>query len=168
MPETLKSLLRQRLDDEDILPLLKEMREGADRSAALVGCTLVEMALYELLLSKCVGLTATEDNQLFGTTSPLSGFSARTRVAYAFGFIGPVTRRHLDRLREIRNVFAHSPAIISFETPAISIATANLEIAKSAPTSRERYMLAAKALNMHIWSKATDGQSLARPVIGLD
>jgi hypothetical protein len=168
LTETLKSLLRRRLDETDILPILQEMREGADRSAALIGCTLVEMALYELLLSKCVGLTSTEDNQLFGTTAPLSGFSARTRTAYAFGFIGPNTRQHLDRLREIRNVFAHSPAIISFETPAIAIATANLEIATAAPTSRERYMLAVKALNMHIWAKAADGRSLARPVIGLD
>lgn len=41
-------------------------------------------------------------------------------MGYCLGIYGEVTRNDLRRLKNIRNVFAHSPRTITFETPEVA------------------------------------------------
>jgi DNA-binding MltR family transcriptional regulator len=54
-------------------------------------------------------LTADDENALLGPTGSLSGFAAKVRMAYALGMIGPLTKKDLLAINDIRNAFAHAP-----------------------------------------------------------
>jgi hypothetical protein len=49
----------------------------------------------------------------------LASMASRIQIAYAFGIIGPITRRDLTNIGKIRNAFAHSIAEIHFNTPSV-------------------------------------------------
>lgn len=170
MVGTLKSLLRRHMEGDDIMPIFKQMSRGSDRSAALLGCTLVEMSLYELIRKHMrQNLSPAQEGELFGTVGPVSSFYARTRIAYAFEIIGPATTDQLDRIREIRNVFAHAPTVVSFKTPEVEVACSNLWGAEVADGARATYRLAVKGLTMHLWSKTIDNQVAGLKMVeGLD
>jgi DNA-binding MltR family transcriptional regulator len=67
-----------------------------------------------------VGLSKEEGDRLFVGSAPLSSFSAKIQVAYAIGLIGPKATHDLDRIREIRNAFAHAKVSITFDTDAVA------------------------------------------------
>jgi DNA-binding MltR family transcriptional regulator len=61
-------------------------------------------------------LTETERRDLFEGTAPLS--TAKTKIAYAIGVVGKLTRHDLEKMRELRNAAAHSTRHITFKLPA--------------------------------------------------
>src|SRR5205807_2976301 len=58
--------------------------------------------------------------ELFSSTGPLSSFSQRITVAYAFGFINKQYYDDLTCIRRIRNHFAHHPLETTFTTKEVS------------------------------------------------
>jgi len=104
-----------------------------------------------------VVLTETELGGLFDRDGPLSSFSGQIKVGYAMGIYDAAIRRDLDRMREIRNTFAHSIHPLKFTTPAIMAACKDfvapskfsLDGADPPPTPEQprlQYMMAATAL----------------------
>jgi DNA-binding MltR family transcriptional regulator len=79
------------------------------RSAVITGTALLEVGLERLLKSRMRRLNSDDESAIFGSNGPLGGFASKIRLAFAFGIIGPVTRRDLATLNDIRNVFAHAP-----------------------------------------------------------
>lgn len=89
--------------------------------------------------------------RLFEDRSPLNSFSAKIAMAHALGLYGNETRRNLDILREIRNIFAHDVTLLTFESPGIAQACQELRIPEApkhvpAPrlrtnTARDRYIV---------------------------
>lgn len=119
----LKELTKRPPTDEDLNILLREITSDEHaRGPALVAATAVEEALRGFLQSRMVELGTSEQEALFERDAPLSTFSKLIRVAHAFGFIDTEFRRECDRIREIRNAFAHSPVALFFETPEIKTA----------------------------------------------
>jgi len=80
-----------------------------DRFAVITLASLIDVGLERAIKSRMRRLKPDDYNAIFGGTGPLSGFSARIRVAYALGIIGPLIRNDLSLINEIRNVFAHAP-----------------------------------------------------------
>jgi DNA-binding MltR family transcriptional regulator len=80
----------------------------SDREAVIVGCAMVEKGLEAALLRAFVELSKTERQALFEGTGPLASFSAKIKIANAIGTIGDDARNDLDRIRDVRNAFAHS------------------------------------------------------------
>jgi hypothetical protein len=118
--KSLKALGRKEPTVEDNAAIIAEMTaDKSDRGAALIMATALQTSLKGLVRIKLVHLTETENEGLFGRDAPLSTFSALIRIAYAFGLIDAEIRRDLDRIREIRNVFAHAFVPVTFETPEI-------------------------------------------------
>ena len=119
----LKELTKRPPTDKDLDIILAEIKSDEHaRGPALVAATAVEEALRNFLKSRMVKLGNTEKEALFERDAPLSTFSKLIRVAHAFGFIDTEFRQECDRVREIRNTFAHSPGGLSFETPEIETA----------------------------------------------
>jgi len=71
-------------------------------------------------------LSNTLKDKLFEGVGPLRTFSAKIDIAYSMGLISAGVRRDLHAMREIRNEFAHSDGILSFNHEAIDKLTPKL------------------------------------------
>lgn len=117
----LGKLARRPPDLADHFTILHQLETLDDRAAAILAAIQVEAALESVLLKKMIPLPVNEIDEIFvGESGPLSTFSAKIRLAYAFGVIGTETRRDLNLLRTIRNAFAHARTPVSFDTPEIA------------------------------------------------
>src|SRR6266852_4243169 len=90
-----------------------------DRGCALITGSIAENALEAILQTGTVSLSKTRRDELFGIDGVMGSFSAKIKVAFAFGLIDAELRDQFDRLREIRNAFAHAKVAINFNTPAV-------------------------------------------------
>jgi DNA-binding MltR family transcriptional regulator len=89
----------------------------SDRGAVVLAASYLDSLLEELLRAAMV-----EDSRfetVLGGFGPLSGFSARIEVAYAFGLLPADLRQDLDLIRRIRNDFAHQVTLASFTLPGV-------------------------------------------------
>jgi DNA-binding MltR family transcriptional regulator len=94
------------------------LNEESDRGAALVAAEVLSDALGSLIKSKLVS-----DKKLiqvaFSTAGAFGAFSARIDHAFLLGLLPEALRKDLHLLRRIRNEFAHSTDLKSFETHSI-------------------------------------------------
>src|SRR5262249_6706493 len=119
---SLKSLIHDSLTPEEVLDALEAMDQDSDRAVAVVGATFLDEALRRYVCARFVVLSAKESDALFEPDMPLGSFSAKIKIAHALGLIGTQTRRDLDQIRGVRNVFAHSQRMLTFDTQEISAA----------------------------------------------
>ena len=78
-----------------------------------------------------------------GGNGPLATFSAKCRIAFALGVFGEKTNRDLQRIRTIRNAFAHPPRPIDFATAEIRRQCETLEAAsQNSGDARQRFIVA--------------------------
>ena len=113
----LKELRKKETTAQEFQAIVDEMFSVKDdRGVALMAGGLVEAALDRFLRASVRGSTS----KIFGRGGPLDTFAKQIMAAYSFGLIDKEVRDDLDRLREIRNTFAHTRAVISFSTQAIS------------------------------------------------
>ena len=85
----------------------------------MLWCAAVEDNLYKLILSNMRQISSDDEDKIFSGYGPLSSFSSKITVSYAFSFIGDKSRRNLNLIRDIRNAFAHTGAALSFETKEV-------------------------------------------------
>src|ERR1700730_5077151 len=102
----LRKLKRKLPAPTDFPNFYEELRRGkSDRSSAILACGLLDnglkLAIYCALSNKAVAI------KLFDDGSLLYNFTAKIAMGHALGLYGNQTRRNLDILREIRNLFAH-------------------------------------------------------------
>jgi hypothetical protein len=90
----------------------------SDRGAAILSGSFVEHALGLYLRSKIQDIKLADD--LFSPLGPLSSFSQRIAIAYAFGFVSKLHHKDLELIRRIRNYFAHHPLDAIFSSPEIT------------------------------------------------
>jgi DNA-binding MltR family transcriptional regulator len=157
MASSLKKLLKKLPTSEDIDKALAEITTDGPRGAIIIGATLLEDALRVVIRRHMVPLKKEEADQLFTSTAPLATFSAKIKLAYALGIIGPKTRDDLDDIRELRNAFAHGKMVLKFETPEITETIKALNclatLGKWSLTPRLLYRGAVRLLLLHLTSK---------------
>lgn len=96
----------------------------SDRGCALIGGAIAENALEAIIKTSFDFNSRSKVEDLFRTEGPLRGFSTKIKVAHAFDLIDTSIKSDLDRIREIRNAFAHSRKILKFDTDAVKRACA--------------------------------------------
>jgi hypothetical protein len=101
-----------------IVDALREVE--SDRGCALIAGSIAEDTLQEILKTKLVPLSNERVEELFGVNGIIGSFSSKIRIAFAFRIIDAKVRDDYDRVREIRNVFAHARTPVYFNTPAIA------------------------------------------------
>ena len=124
----LKELIRRfpttGIETDDIA---KALYEGeSDRGCALIAGAVAENALESIIRVHLVPMSKTKLDELFAAEGVLSSFSAKIKIAFALGFIDPPLRDHFDKMREIRNAFAHAKIAIDFKNPIIRRACVGL------------------------------------------
>jgi hypothetical protein len=91
---------------EEFAGFLPELNKESDRGIALVATSFIDDLLKRTL--KAFLIKGKLTNTLFdGMSAPLSTFAARIAMAHALGLISDQEAADADRLRSIRNRFAH-------------------------------------------------------------
>lgn len=117
---------------EDI-KVLDEIRNGAsDRAVGIIGASLVEIHLTNLLKRAFIKEKTNKDaeimNEIFRSAGPLGPFATKIKVAYLMGMISDELYRDLTNMKEIRNKFAHHTECGSFKVPDISSRCFNFKL----------------------------------------
>jgi hypothetical protein len=156
--DELRAISRRDPDPGDeIVSLSEAMHTGeSDRGCVLISGSLAENCLQQIIRVRATQLTDNKLEELFGFEAPLGTFSAKIKVAYAFSMIDADIRSDLDRIREIRNAFAHSRVLLSFKTPCVERACAGFiaptpeairKLLESLETHRSRFVDACVAIS---------------------
>jgi len=120
--QAIQRIMRSRLDD---------------RSTALTCAVFAELGLVAGIAT-VLRPHHTEIVKLFWKPSGKYGtFDKKITHAFKLNLIGPETKQHLEVVRQVRNVFAHSLADVRFTTPAIQNAC-DLIKGLSAPKEKVR------------------------------
>ncbi|MGQ0280357.1 hypothetical protein ACT17R_17095 [Sphingopyxis sp. Q841] len=100
--------------------MLLGLQTQDDRTAAIVGASLVESALEHLLVAAVQSNARTLKQRLFENRGPLSDFNSKILIAQAFGLIAERVADDMQRIRRIRNCFAHARLPVTFEEPLVA------------------------------------------------
>jgi hypothetical protein len=93
--------------------LLDSLLEESGRGAVLIGTTHVDDYLLKLISDSLPSQDQKFRSRLFNYPGPLSSFSARIELAFAFRLIHKNLYDALNELRKVRNDAAHSAAHFS-------------------------------------------------------
>jgi len=85
----------------------RELQKQTDRGAGIIGGALVEAELPRFIIAHLANSTK-GTRGLFDHGRPLEAFGTQITVAYALGLVSNDVGHDLDRIREMRNKFAHS------------------------------------------------------------
>jgi hypothetical protein len=103
---------------------LEEFQGESDRAAAVLAGAYLDESLRRILANSVVGDPRLATRLLDGERAPLGAFGARIIACYSFGLISRDEFDDLERVRKIRNDFAHKQHGFSFSVaPASSHAS---------------------------------------------
>lgn len=117
---TLRELSKRWPAAPELKKALDDARKDSDRSAAIIGSALLDGVLERYIAKKLKRQDKATRDVLFEDRGPLSDFYSKIVVAKAFGVISSTMAEEMQRVRRIRNVFAHAVVEVSFDTPQIA------------------------------------------------
>jgi hypothetical protein len=125
---SIHNLSKVDLRPEDKAAARAELLNESDRAAAMVACSLADLALVNALASHFVGKDdeKARDKWFFGKDAVLKDMASRIDMALALGIIGTQAAGLLKCVKKIRNAFAHTARAITFDEPAIREACSSL------------------------------------------
>jgi mannitol operon repressor len=95
------------LDIDEFRKYIDELNQESDRGAVLVSVAMIDDLLEKIILAFLIESKNTTE-LLSGFNAPLGTFSARILAAYSLGLISENEYAECNRLRKIRNEFAHN------------------------------------------------------------
>jgi hypothetical protein len=128
---TLRDLSRERPTDEEALALVDAAQSGSPIVTAILGQALVEHNLEEIIRTRFKNKDDASWGRMTGDNGPLSSFSQKIIMGHALGIYKEDTRINLNIIKNVRNVFAHSKKIISFDNTLISNELGQFKIPKN-------------------------------------
>lgn len=111
----IRDLSRETPTDEEFDAVLTAIEAGPPIVSAILGQSLVELQLDVLLRKQFKKRDEATWNALTDESGPLATLSSKIACGYAMGLFDERTKDWLNRIRGIRNAFAHSKVILDFE-----------------------------------------------------
>lgn len=109
-----------RPDSAALIAGVNRLHAQASAAVGIVGAAVVDEQIRRALLTKMRSLNSEMKKRLFDDPNgSLSSFSAKIDMAYALQIISKAQYDDLTTVRKIRNEFAHSGAIMTFDSPEI-------------------------------------------------
>ena len=93
--------------------ILNELQQGSDRSKVILGASIVEVFIERLLRKKLVSNNKAQ-KEAFDYNGFLGTFSSKIQACYLLGLISKKIYNDINRIRIIRNYFAHNLLNCSF------------------------------------------------------
>jgi hypothetical protein len=144
------------IHDESEERFLAELHTYPDRVAGLLGQSLVERRLSAAIKARWANIGDLFAS-LFAGTGPLATFSAITKIGFAIRLYGEDTYKDLQRIRKIRNAFAHQLDAQHFNVQSIRDHANNLILPRTYPISTEPVIWTQIANNQNwAWDMALD------------
>jgi hypothetical protein len=136
---------------------------------AVLGASMLEFELERLLRPKFARKDNADWARLVGENGPLATFSQKITAGYSFGLYDEIVRDALVVAKNVRNAFAHSKKIISFDNEFViselrRITTGpkkrttfykNLALAKSAEEPNKSFVLLCLTISIVLTEKHT-------------
>ncbi|MBV8754012.1 MAG: hypothetical protein JO328_14215 [Hyphomicrobiales bacterium] len=182
--DTLKALAKLSPDEgyvRGLLRIIEDRHLGSDYAVAIIGSSLIERALEAAILARFVPLTDKRSKWAdirawmfsFERKGPLADLGARNRFGLALGLYGESTFLDLEKIRTIRNLFAHSPSLRHFSHSAIAKACERFNVIdhvfRHEPHVRETpkaaYVTACITISGRLKGRLESAQDEDRPLI---
>jgi DNA-binding MltR family transcriptional regulator len=112
----------------NLAKLIEIVGRHTHASNALAVVSIIDYDLERCILCKFRKLNSETRNRLFRGYGPLSRLSARIDIAYALDITSDRVHRELGKIREIRNLFAHTKALLNFDEAPVRPLFENLDI----------------------------------------
>jgi hypothetical protein len=114
---------------------VNDLENLPDRAAAIVAATILEAALESRLRAELPDLKIKEKatllDRMFSGSGPIATFSSQINLGYMLKIYDESAWRDMDRIRGIRNDFAHETGIGSFSVESVRDRCFNLKICDS-------------------------------------
>lgn len=130
--KALRKLSRQRIDLSKVEEILQEINSGSDQSVCIIWGAVIEDALQTRIYDELSHMGKEDRERLFQYHAPMGDFSSRITMAYAFKIISVEEKSDMDKIRELRNAFAHCIYTISFATKEVAEVCFTLNFANHA------------------------------------
>ena len=137
--DTLRSLSTRLPEPEEFDRLMLRLAHEDDRTAAIVGASFVESSLEYLLVSSFKVREVDLNQKLFENRGPLSDFNSKILVAQAFDVISGKLAADIQRIRRIRNCFAHARLPVTFDEPVVAKEVSDLAAVIAVRGTRHLY-----------------------------
>jgi Mannitol repressor len=140
-PKTLKDLQKEIPSREEVMRRLAMAQLAPDYEAAMLSSSLLEYMLMQAITTKFIPLGQDHLESLFsdGGKGPICPFSAKIKIAYALGILSSETRSQIEKIRIIRNHFAHHKDKSSFDDDSVRIECLKLKGHKGLKLLPEKY-----------------------------
>jgi DNA-binding MltR family transcriptional regulator len=103
----------------ELKALIENLKEEPDGVAATIGAAIIESAVERVLIRHLKSQGTETISLLFENRGPLSDFHSKIVVGAAFGLLPESVVDDLQRIRVIRNTFAHARMKLTFNTKEI-------------------------------------------------
>jgi hypothetical protein len=122
-PKTLKELQKEIPSSDDVMRRLAMAQLASDYEAAMLPASLLEYMLKQAITTKFIPRGQDHLESLFsdGGKGPICSFSAKIKIAYALGILSSETRSQIERIRIVRNHFAHHKDKSSFDDDIVKV-----------------------------------------------
>jgi Mannitol repressor len=167
---SLKQLIQAVPSEDETTRILGALSKGrlthySDRAVAVIGSTLLDNALKVAIQTRFINLKLADVAQIFDGLSggPLSSLSAKVKIAFALGIVNETRRDDLNRIRAVRNTFAHSIVPISFRTHAVVQECKKLSMRSRKGGAKDRYIVTVAFLVGYLEGYASEFVERASP-----
>ena len=117
--KALKRLSRQESSPADFSTWMKQVNARTnDRGAAILLASNVELGL-DRAINAYLFYSEPRLEGFYADEGPINTFNRKIQVCRALRVYGPQTYANLNRIRHIRNAFAHAHSPVSFKTPEV-------------------------------------------------
>jgi DNA-binding MltR family transcriptional regulator len=135
-------------DVKNLLDAVEHQRRMTHASVVIATTAILDNQLERGLKRALLPMSKNMYKQLFDSFRPLNTFSAKIVMAYGLGIITKNVYDELEKIRHIRNAFAHSSERLHFESPQIAPLFARLKRPRSKATKPVNvFMECAKAID---------------------
>lgn len=119
--KSLRQYYKDKLAELNIEQFSAEVTGHSDRAFVILLTSILEDVLtFRIARHLSFVPDEAQFDYIFRFEGPLGTFSARTEIAYLFGFIDECTRSQISDMREMRNACAHSKRPIDFDVPELA------------------------------------------------
>ena len=128
-------MLSYRIMGEIQKVLDEETAGSSDRALAIVSASLTDFVLEQIFRNHFIRGKDTKADRgevdgLFRANGPLSTASSKISLSFRLGLVTRKEHDLLDKLRKIRNEFAHSPFSVAFTTSPIKDVLSSIDLEK--------------------------------------
>jgi DNA-binding MltR family transcriptional regulator len=114
-----------------------EVLTQRSHSGAVIALTaLMDVWLERVLKKALVPMPNRMHKRLFDAYRPLNTFASKIIVAYGVGAIPLETYEELEKIRAIRNIFAHGTVLLTFENATLAALVVTLKGQGETPIDR--------------------------------